>query len=462
MHLVPDADLLRRHDRPGPRYTSYPTAAQFYALTAQDHAQACARGDADAPLSLYVHAPFCASPCFYCGCTRVITRDAQRMQRYVDAACTEIALQARLFDVRRPVEQLHFGGGTPTAFTDAQLGALLAQIERSFGFVAPAQREFSIELDPRTVDAARLENLARLGFNRISLGVQDFDVSVQQAVNRVQPEHLTAALVQAGRRLGLRSIAFDLIYGLPRQTLEGFTDTLDRVVALQPDRIAIYGYAHLPAMFKAQRHIHAHELPDAALRLALVQRANTRLTQAGYVHIGLDHFARPDDELAHALQHGGLQRNFQGYSTRAGLDLLGIGLSAISHIGGAYTQNARALPEYLAAVEHGRLPTSRGCVLSDEDHLRAEIIERLMCDGQVHFTPLSARHRVDVAAHFADAFARLAPAVVDGLLERGGDHLRVTARGRYFLRSLAMAFDAYLFESAPAPAPGPAPSLPAP
>lgn len=443
----PDLDLLQRYDRPGPRYTSYPTAPNFGAGGARDHAQALERSRVahpSAPLSVYVHAPFCADPCFYCGCTRVITRDAARIERYVDQILREIRLQASVLGRTRPVEQVHLGGGTPTAFTDAQLDAVLRELRRGFGAVEDSQQEFSIEIDPRTVDATRLARLAAMGFNRISLGVQDFEPDVQAAIHRIQPVALTTHLLHAARLLGLRSVSFDLVYGLPRQTEAGFERTLQQVVRLRPDRVAIYGYAHLPQQFKAQGQIRLNELPDPTLRLRLFQQAAQRLTEAGYVAVGLDHFARPGDELVQALEHGRLQRNFQGYSTRAGLDLIGVGLSSISRIGGAYTQNARTLEAYASAIEAGVFATQRVCVLSDEDRLRSDVIGALMCSGEVSFDRLSAQHGRDVRSHLAPQIARLQEAANDGLIQIQPGSLRVTPRGRYFLRQLAMPFDAYL------------------
>ena len=445
-----DPALLRRYDVPGPRYTSYPTAPNFHAFTPADHISAVQRSNAatpGAPLSLYVHAPFCANPCFYCGCTRVITRDPALIAHYLHALLREIELQGALLDRRRPVEQLHFGGGTPTYFSDEQLRTVFEQIERCFGFAAAERREFSIEIDPRTVDTARLAQLVDLGINRISLGVQDFDPVVQAAVNRLQAPELTEALVRCGRHLGLRSISFDLIYGLPRQTVDGFGQTLDRVIAAQPDRIAIYGYAHLPSMFKAQRQIRTTELPDAETRLHLLQLAINKLVAVGYVHIGMDHFARPDDELVLAQEQNRLQRNFQGYSTRAGLDLVGVGMSSISRIGGAYSQNARGLGDYQAAIEAGTLATTRGLVLTQEDQLRAAVIERILCGRDVRYAALCSRFGVDVRRHLRPALAQLEQAAGDGLVELLPDRLRITPRGRYFLRVIAMPFDAYLSPS---------------
>lgn len=440
-------ELIRRYDGHGPRYTSYPTAAQFGTFTAADHAAAVHRANAqhpDDPLSVYVHVPFCAAPCYYCGCNRVISTRAIRPMRYLSRLIREIDMQAVPMAGRRPIEQLHLGGGTPTHFTDAQLAMLMGALRDAFGFVPVADREFSIEIDPRTVDGARLTNLGALGFNRLSLGVQDIDPVVQQAINRPQSTEHLRALMAVARDIGFRSLSMDLIYGLPRQTLDGFARTLEMVVKTAPDRVALYGYAHLPEQFRAQRMIDPETLPDTAQRLALLQAAVARLTEAGYVHIGMDHFAKPEDSLAHALSGNRLQRNFQGYSTRAGLDLLGLGVSAISRIGGAYSQNARVLADYERCIDVGQLATQRGRWLTEEDQLRGTVIERILCGGRLDFAALSAQFGIDLRRHFASALAALAPAVKDQLIELDDQALTVTARGRYLLRALAMPFDAYL------------------
>lgn len=439
--------LIQRYDRSGPRYTSYPTAAQFGAFSADDHMQAVRRANAahpDAPLSVYVHVPFCGTPCYYCGCTRVISRHPGRPLRYLARLLHEIELQAALFEGRRPIEQLHFGGGTPTHFSDDQLATVLSALRQHFGFARAAAREFSIEIDPRTVDGRRLAHLREMGFDRLSLGVQDIDPTVQAAINRLQSTEHLRALMAVARDLGFRSLSMDLIYGLPRQTPERFARTLDLVVDTAPDRVAIYGYAHLPSQFRAQRMIDDDALPDAGGRLALLQNAVKRLTAAGYVHIGMDHFARPDDALAKAARRQRLQRNFQGYSTRAGLDLLGLGMSAISRLGGAYSQNSRSLRDYEAALDLNRLPVERGRWLSDEDRLRGTVIEQLLCGRAVCFSQLSAQFGVDARQHFAAALAALAPAVQDRLITLSDERIEVTSRGRFLLRALAMPFDAYL------------------
>ena len=453
---LPDADLLRRYDLFGPRYTSYPTALQFSdSFQAQDYAEATARARAatpGAPLSVYIHVPFCASPCFYCGCNRVITRDPLVADIYVRRLLEEIALHAALIGRGRRIEQLHFGGGTPTFLNMRQLDTVLGALDRSFGFVGEARREFSIEVDPRTVSPDGAHRLAALGFNRLSLGVQDFDPAVQQAVNRAQSFDLVAGLVEAARAADFRSISMDLIHGLPRQTPQSFGYTLDLVQSLAPDRIAAYAYAHLPARFKAQRQIRLDELPDAATRLALAHGTAERLLAGGYVHIGMDHYALPGDALAQALANGSLQRNFQGYSTRASLDLIGLGVSAIGRIGDSYAQNARTLPDYYRMLDEQRLPIDRGLRLSVEDQLRADVIGSIMCRGELRYAEIDARHGIEFETHFADALRQLEGPAADGLLEFGRRSLRVTALGRHLLRVIAMPFDAYQRAADPAAA----------
>ncbi|MBA3931141.1 MAG: oxygen-independent coproporphyrinogen III oxidase, partial [Xanthomonas sp.] len=342
-----DADLLRRYDTPGPRYTSYPTAPQFStgfgAQELCDQAAATNRQAHARPLSLYVHVPFCTSPCFYCGCNRVITRDKARGELYLDYLYREIARMAPLFDSGRPVQQLHFGGGTPNFLTPAQIADCVAELRSQFSFAAADTMDFSIELDPRFVTPSDIGDLARVGFNRASLGVQDFDPKVQKAVNRIQGVDETLAIVAACRAHGMRSVNIDLIYGLPKQTRAGFERTLDIVVDARPDRIAVYSYAHLPQLFKPQQRVSPDDLPDPEQKLALLQCAIERLVAAGYVYIGMDHFALPGDELARAQARGDLHRNFMGYTTHADSDLIGFGVSSISHIGDSFSQNPRDL-----------------------------------------------------------------------------------------------------------------------
>ena len=443
-----DAALVGRYDLNGPRYTSYPTAPHFRpdfgAAQFAEHAHRSNEGAEPRGLSLYVHVPFCASPCFYCGCTRVITRDRAKAQSYLDALTQEIELAAPLFDRRRTVTQLHLGGGTPNFFDLDQMATLLATLRRHFTLDMSDAREFGIEIDPRYASGETMRGLAALGFNRLSVGIQDFDPDVQSAINRVQSVETTAAVIGAARDAGFGSVSVDLIYGLPRQSVEGFARTLHQVITLAPDRVAAYSYAHLPETFKAQRQIDAAQLPDARTKLALLGLCVQRLGAAGYGYIGMDHFALPHDELAQAQRDGSLQRNFQGYSTRGGCDLVGLGASAISRVGDSYSQNAKELPLYYAALEHGRLPVRRGLALSADDRLRRDVIERLMCRGIVEFAPISRLYDVDFETYFARELQRLKVLEGDGLVSVGRTRIAVTPRGRFLLRVVAMAFDAYL------------------
>jgi oxygen-independent coproporphyrinogen III oxidase len=450
-----DADLLRRYDRPGPRYTSYPTAPQFspaFGEAQLREAVAASNGDPiQQGLSLYVHVPFCASPCFYCGCNRIITRDKGRSEGYLARLYREIDLVAALFDRDREVIQLHFGGGTPNFLTPAQLREVVDTLRRQFHFADRDDADISIELDPRFVDPADVAELGAIGFNRASLGVQDFDPVVQVAVNRIQSVEETAAVVEACRAAGMRSVNIDLIYGLPKQSLDGFGRTLEQVIAIRPDRLAVYGYAHLPELFRPQRRIDAADLPSPETRLALLQLAIERLTAAGYAYIGMDHFALPDDELARAQQRGGLHRNFMGYTTHADSDLVGLGVSAISHVGDTFSQNPRDLPSWEAALDEGRLPVVRGMRLDEDDQLRADLIQALMCQGEIPVAALERRYAIDFADYFADALQRLQPLVDDGLVVLAKGTIRATSRGRLLLRNIAMCFDRYLHLPTDAP-----------
>ncbi|MBA4284465.1 MAG: oxygen-independent coproporphyrinogen III oxidase [Xanthomonadaceae bacterium] len=444
---LPSAELIRRFDANGPRYTSYPTAMQFTpAHGAAEHAAAARRSAAaiGAPLSLYVHVPFCESPCFYCGCNRIISRDHALGDVYGGRLIREAALQAALLPGRPIIEQLHFGGGTPTFLSIAQLERLLDGLDTHFHLSRDAGREFSIEIDPRSVTPATLAELARLGFNRASFGIQDFDVAVQDAVNRRQTYAEVAAVIEAARAAGFGSLSADLIYGLPKQHPDSFTRTIDQVIALRPDRISTYSYAHVPERFKAQRQIRIEDLPDSETKLALLNLSIERLLAAGYRYIGMDHFALPQDELARAQRNGSLQRNFQGYATRAGLDLIGLGVSAISSIGDSYGQNARSLAEWNAAIDAGRLPVDRGLRLDAEDRLRRDVIAALMCEGRLRYAEIEALHEIDFAQHFAAELARLQTMADDGLVLIDDAGITVTPTGRYLLRAIAMPFDAYL------------------
>ena len=442
------ADLLRRYDRPGPRYTSYPAAPHFSPSFDERALREAAResnGDPiPRPLSLYVHVPFCTSPCFYCGCNRIITRDKSRAGPYLATLAREIELAAGMFDRDREVVQLHFGGGTPNFLSSGELGEVVETLRQSFSFSGREDRDLSIELDPRTIDAAGVQELADIGFNRASLGVQDFDAAVQAAVNRIQSVEQTLEVIEACRRHGMRSVNVDLIYGLPRQTIAGFGTTLDTVIAARPDRLAIYGYAHLPKMFVAQRRIATESLPPPEGKLELLMLAIDKLTAAGYVYIGMDHFALPDDELAIAREAGTVHRNFMGYTTHADTDLVGLGVSAISHVGPTYSQNPRELDAWQAAIADGCLPVCRGMRMSRDDVVRADVIQRLMCEGNVDMRDVEQRHRIAFDSYFRTALAALRPMAEDGLVEFSPGRITVASQGRLLLRNIAMCFDAYL------------------
>jgi oxygen-independent coproporphyrinogen-3 oxidase len=456
MHALPaldpeqpvlDAELLNRYDRPGPRYTSYPAAPQFTTQFGLDelreHATRSNQLSGLRPLSLYVHVPFCFSPCFYCGCTRLITRDTAKGVRYVEQLLHEIALVAPLFDRERQVVQLHLGGGTPNFLSAETLAWLIEGLGEAFTLSRAPDRDFSIELDPRTAPPEYAAALARIGFNRVSLGVQDFDPEVQRAVNRLQSTEQTLDLIDACRDSGFRSVNVDLIYGLPRQTAAAFRRTLRMVMSARPDRLAVYGYAHLPGLFKAQGRIDRGSLPSAAERLELLRLAIDELSAGGYRYIGMDHFALPDDELVRAQEAGELQRNFMGYTTHAGCDLIGLGVSAISHIGESFSQNFRELKKWETALAAGRLPLWRGLALSADDRVRAAVISQLMCQGVIEVRALEARFGIDFNAYFAESLVRLRMHAADGLIVMTDDRITVTGTGRLLLRSIAMCFDAY-------------------
>ena len=448
-------DLLRRLDTNGPRYTSYPTADRFHeGYTAAHYEQALAaraalsRLNAAPPLALYVHLPFCESVCYYCACNKVVTRHHERAAEYLDALEREIGLHEHALGVRQRVTQLHFGGGTPTFMSDAELSRLMAALGLAFELAPDA--ECSIEVDPRTATPLRLQHLAALGFNRISFGVQDFDPDVQLAVHRVQPFEQVEALMKSAREIGFASINVDLIYGLPKQQPENFARTIARVIAIAPDRIALYGYAHLPERFKPQRRIVSADLPDGAARLAMLGHAIAAFDGAGYDYIGMDHFATPHDELAIAKREGSLHRNFQGYTTQPECDLLGLGVSAIGRIGATHAQNAKTLDAYYHAIHQGRFATVRGLELDADDLLRRKIIMDLMCRGRFDFAEVRAEFGIEVPLFFADELKRLAPLAAHGLVRLRDDAVEVTDAGWYVVRAVAMVFDRYIQHGSPA------------
>jgi oxygen-independent coproporphyrinogen-3 oxidase len=448
MMSVVTPELLRRFDVAGPRYTSYPTADRFVeAFGEADYLRALDQRSAGVavrmlPLSLYVHIPFCESLCYYCACNKVVTRHHEKGADYLRYLAREVDLQVAHLGAGNAVSQLHLGGGTPTFLSDAELAELMATLRRNFAFASDG--EYSIEIDPRTVDATRLAHLRGLGFNRLSYGVQDFDHAVQKAVHREQSFEQVAALTEAARALNYASVNFDLIHGLPLQTPASFERTLEQVLQLRPDRIALYAYAHLPERFKPQRRIAAAELPSATAKLAMLASALTAFEAAGYVYVGMDHFALPDDALAIAKRQGRLHRNFQGYSTQPDSDIVALGVSAIGCVGATYSQNAKTLDDYYDLLDQGRLPVVRGLALSRDDVLRRSVIMALMCQGELEFDMIEQSYLFRFKSYFAAELEQLSGLQDDGLVKIDPDRICVTARGWYFVRAIAMVFDCYL------------------
>ena len=441
-------ELLTKFDVAGPRYTSYPTADRFVeAFGEPDYLQALDQrrtGPAAMalPLSLYVHIPFCESLCYYCACNKIITKHHERSAPYLRYLSKEADLHVQHIGAGQSVSQLHLGGGTPTFFSDDELSELMAMLRRNFNLVPGG--EYSIEVDPRTVTAERLAHLARLGFNRLSFGVQDFDPIVQKAVHRVQPAEQVFALVEAARGIGFESINVDLIYGLPKQTPESFDRTLAQVAELRPDRIALYAYAHLPERFKPQRRIIAIDLPGAPNKVAMLARSLAAFEQAGYVYVGMDHFALPNDALAVAKRQGRRHRNFQGYSTQPDCDLIGLGVSAIGKVGATYSQNAKSLEEYQDLLDQGHLPVVRGLAVSRDDLLRRAVIMALMCQGELQFESIELAHLIDFQDYFAAELDTLRGMQDQGLVTVSDSAIQVTPMGWFFVRGVAMVFDKYL------------------
>jgi oxygen-independent coproporphyrinogen-3 oxidase len=444
-------DVLAHLDIQGPRYTSYPTADRFVeAFGPEQYRQALlqraigagAVGGASAPLSVYVHIPFCESVCYYCACNKVVTKQRDRAESYLAALFTEIDLHVALLGRGQSLSQLHLGGGTPTYFTDDQLERLLLKLQSSFRFLPGG--EYALEVDPRTVDVDRIGRLWAMGFNRLSFGIQDFDPSVQQAVHRVQPFDDVAKLVRAARDVGFDSINMDLIYGLPRQTATSFARTLAQVTALSPDRVALYAYAHLPQRFKPQRRIDAGLLPKGSEKLSMLVAAISHFQSAGYDYIGMDHFARPQDPLSVARRQGRLHRNFQGYSTFPDSDLMAFGVSAIGRIGAHYSQNAKTIDEYEDALHAGEFPIQRGLALNRDDLVRRAVIMAIMCQGRVDIESIELAYLLDFRHYFAPEMAQLQALVDKGLVIIEPDGIRVTATGWYVVRAAAMVFDRHL------------------
>jgi len=452
--LVIDPVLIRKHDISGPRYTSYPTADRFveaygegsfrHRLEERASGSPGGLGGAGAPLSLYVHLPFCDTVCYYCGCNKVVTRDHGRSEKYINYLGREMAIVAAALGGPRATgySQLHWGGGTPTFLSGEEMRALLGLIDAQFSRAPGA--ELSLEVDPRRVEPGRMALLGGLGFNRLSVGVQDFDAQVQQAVHRIQSLEETRRMIDEARASGFRSVNLDLIYGLPLQTLDSFNATLDKVLEIAPERIALYSYAHLPALFKPQRRIKEADLPSAEAKLQILTLAIGRLTRAGYLYIGMDHFAKPDDELAVAQRQGRLQRNFQGYSTQPESDLLAFGISAIGRIGPTYYQNLKGLDEYYRTLDDGRVPVWRGVELTPDDLLRRAVIQALVCHFRLSIESIESSYLVDFAGYFSTELEDLRRLEEDGLVELQPDWIVVTPKGRLLVRVVCMVFDRYL------------------
>jgi len=444
--LVLDQELISRYDQSGPRYTSYPTAVQFHdGFGPQEYRAAAQASNASGrPLSLYFHIPFCDTVCFCCACNKIATKDRTRSQPYLDRVYREMEMQGELFDRSRPVEQLHWGGGTPTFISAEQMRELMKVTGEHFTLLDDDTGEYSIEIDPREVTEETIGLLREIGFNRMSLGLQDLDPNVQKAVNRIQTEEETFGALKAARREGFRSLSMDLIYGLPLQTPQSFITTLDRVIEAEPDRLSVFNYAHLPEIFKPQRRINEVELPSADQKLEILQQVGEHLADAGYVYIGMDHFARPDDELAVAQREGELYRNFQGYSTHAHCDLVALGVTSIGMVGNTYAQNMRTLDEYYARIDAGELAIFRGIELNRDDELRRAVITQLICNFALDLERISRDWDIRSEEYFADELKRLERMSKDGLISIAGPRIQVLPAGRLLIRNICMVFDHYL------------------
>ena len=446
MKIKFDAEKIKRYNTTAPRYTSYPTAVAFtpdFSETDYLRHASSSNTKQSTPLSLYFHIPFCDTICFYCACNKIATKDYSKAEEYLDYLYREIDIQAKLFDQSRVVEQLHWGGGTPTFLNHQQITDLMTYTRKSFNLLDDDSGDYSIEIDPRSVSQDTIKLLRDVGFNRFSLGVQDVDKQVQIAVNRVQPIEETKAIIDACRDNNAHSISVDLIYGLPLQTVDGFAKTLQRVIALSPDRLSIFNYAHLPHLFKPQRRINEDDLPKAEDKLNILQQSIQALTDAGYVYIGMDHFAKPDDELAKAQQQGSLHRNFQGYTTHAECDLVAMGVSAISTVDHAYSQNDKSLEGYYQQIDKGHLPIIRGVASTNEDLIRHQIIQQLSCHFKLDFQAIENSFSINFAQHFALELNELSAMADDDLLTLEADKIIVSPTGRLLIRNICRVFDAY-------------------
>jgi len=441
-----DLDLIHRYDKAGPRYTSYPTALELHeGFADKEYREHITKSNAaGGPLSLYFHIPFCDTVCYYCACNKIITKNRKHAEPYLENLYKEIAMQGSLFDNSRVVNQLHWGGGTPTFLSFEQMKGLMDASRQHFNLRDDDKGEYSIEVDPRETNDQTISQLRELGFNRISLGLQDFNPDVQKAVNRIQTEEQTFAVLDAARKHGFRSTSIDLIYGLPLQTVDTFAETLDKVLAVSPDRFSIFNYAHMPTRFKTQRQINDADMPSPEVKLDILQMMGGKLIEAGYVYIGMDHFAKPDDELAIAQREGKLYRNFQGYSTHSDCDLVGMGITSIGRVGDAYIQNVKALDEYDDLISQGKLPVFKGVDLNEDDKLRRAVITHLICHFELEFSKIEQQFDIVFADYFATELSNLEQMQTDGLLVLTAKGIQVQTAGRLLIRNICMIFDKYL------------------
>ncbi|MGR9044944.1 MAG: oxygen-independent coproporphyrinogen III oxidase [Gammaproteobacteria bacterium] len=445
-----DLDLINRYDKAGPRYTSYPTALELHENFGVEEYRRHIdlSNNRGGPLSLYFHIPFCDTVCFYCACNKIVTKNRKHAEPYLENIHQELRLQGELFDRNRVVDQLHWGGGTPTFLSNHQMQSLMETTRRHFNLRSDDEGQYSIEVDPRETNDDTIAQLRQLGFNRISLGLQDFDPIVQKAVNRIQTERQTFAVLEAARKEGFRSTSIDLIYGLPFQTVDSFSKTLDKILTVSPDRFSVFNYAHLPQRFKTQRQINAEDMPTPDVKLAILQMVIQRLTEAGYVYIGMDHFAKPTDELAVAQREGKLYRNFQGYSTHSDCDLIGLGITSIGRVGDAYIQNVKDLDTYARLIAQGQIPIYKGVELDADDKIRREVITQLICHFELSFDKIEQKFKINFHDYFRKELESINRMSTDGLLTLSGQVIKVLPAGRLLIRNICMVFDRYLAQQA--------------
>ena len=441
-----DAKLLGNYDKSGPRYTSYPTAVHFsdeFDENAYRNAAIDSNGSPAKALSIYYHIPFCSTLCFYCACNKIVTKNKGKANEYLNYLYKEIECQAKLYSTGRSVTQLHLGGGTPTFLSIEQIDKLLQTTGKYFSLTSGQSRDYSIEIDPRSVEIDAIHDLWSLGFNRLSLGVQDFDPAVQKAVHRIQPEEKTLEMINTARDIGFQSTNVDLIYGLPLQTAKSFARTVNTIIEAAPERLSIFNYAHMPQYFYPQKRINEQDLPNPTEKLEMFRQFVETLTEAGYVYIGMDHFAKPSDSLVTARDARTLHRNFQGYASHADCDLVGMGVTSISKVANSYSQNTKTLDEYYQMITENRLPVVRGINLNSDDLMRRDIIESLMCYGELTYSCIEKRHNIEFREHFANELIELGNMESDGLLEIGPERILVLNTGRFLIRNISMVFDAY-------------------